>query len=147
MKEMTREDKLYTMRMQELKMVADKLGIKINTKAAKSIAIEKILEAEHMNAATDEEIEKQEQEVEELKAAEEETKQQYAEIEQAAKDFANAPATESKQPKQVKRGELITYNGKSQNICTWAKELGKSPNTLYGRLYKLGWPVEKAFTK
>ena len=43
---MTREDHLYSMRMQDLKAVADKLGIKINTKAAKSIAVEKILEAE-----------------------------------------------------------------------------------------------------
>lgn len=46
-----------------------------------------------------------------------------------------------------KRGALIEYNGKSQNICAWADELGISANTLYGRLYKLGWPVEKAFTK
>lgn len=46
-----------------------------------------------------------------------------------------------------KRGALIEYNGKSQNICAWATELGISPNTLYGRLYKLGWPVEKAFKK
>ena len=46
-----------------------------------------------------------------------------------------------------KRGALIEFNGKSQNICAWAKELGVSANTLYGRLYKLGWSVEKAFTK
>lgn len=46
-----------------------------------------------------------------------------------------------------KRGALIEYNGKSQNICAWGEELGISANTLYGRLYKLGWSVEKAFTK
>lgn len=45
-----------------------------------------------------------------------------------------------------KRGALIEYNGKSQNICKWAEELGISPNTLYGRLYKMGWTVERAFT-
>lgn len=44
-----------------------------------------------------------------------------------------------------KRGQLIEYDGRSQNICAWAKELGISANTLYGRLYRLGWPVEKAF--
>ena len=44
-----------------------------------------------------------------------------------------------------KRGQLIEYKGKSQNICAWAEELGISANTLYGRLYRLGWPIEKAF--
>ena len=43
---MTREEKLYSMRMVDLKNLADKLGIKINTKAAKEKAIAKILEAE-----------------------------------------------------------------------------------------------------
>ena len=45
-----------------------------------------------------------------------------------------------------KRGALLAFNGKEQNICTWGKELGISPNTLYGRIYKMGWTVEKAFT-
>lgn len=45
-----------------------------------------------------------------------------------------------------KRGELLEYNGKSQNICAWGKELNISPNTLYGRIYKMGWSIEKAFT-
>jgi len=45
-----------------------------------------------------------------------------------------------------KRGALIEYNGKAQNICAWAKELGVSANTLYSRIYILGWDVEKAFT-
>lgn len=55
--------------------------------------------------------------------------------------------TQNDIPAKPKRGALIEYDGKSQNICAWAKELGVSPNTLYGRLYKLGWPVEKAFKK
>lgn len=45
-----------------------------------------------------------------------------------------------------KRGELIHYNGKAQNLCAWAEELGINPNTLYGRLYKLKWPIERALT-
>lgn len=45
-----------------------------------------------------------------------------------------------------KRGALIEYDGRSQNICAWGEELGISPNTLYGRLYKMGWSVERAFT-
>lgn len=45
-----------------------------------------------------------------------------------------------------KRGALIEWNGKAQNICKWGEELGISPNTLYGRIYKMGWTVERAFT-
>jgi hypothetical protein len=50
-------------------------------------------------------------------------------------------------PPTPKRGALIEWNGKAQNICAWAEELGISANTLYGRLYKLGWSVDKAFTR
>lgn len=45
-----------------------------------------------------------------------------------------------------KRGALIEFNGKSQNICKWGEELGISANTLYGRIYKMNWSVERAFT-
>lgn len=45
-----------------------------------------------------------------------------------------------------KKGAQLEFNGRSQNICAWAKELGISANTLYGRIYKMGWSVEKAFT-
>lgn len=45
-----------------------------------------------------------------------------------------------------KRGALLAFNGKEQNICAWGKELGISPNTLYGRIYKMGWSIGKAFT-
>lgn len=45
-----------------------------------------------------------------------------------------------------KRGALIEFDGKAQNICAWGEELRISPNTLYGRIYKMGWSVERAFT-
>lgn len=45
-----------------------------------------------------------------------------------------------------KRGALIEFNGKEQNICAWGKELGISANTLYGRIYNMGWTIEEAFT-
>lgn len=51
----------------------------------------------------------------------------------------------TEQPKP-KRGALIEFDGKSQNICKWGEELGISPNTLYGRIYKMNWSVERAFT-
>lgn len=150
---MTREEKLITMRMQDLEMVAAKLGIKINKKGSKQKAIEKILEAENANW---------EKESNEMKEAQEKKQQ---ESDKAAEDAVNK---KKKEPVSVikpddlvenpgddgkhyitapKRGQLIEYNGKSQNICAWAKELGKSANTLYGRIYKMGWSIEDAFEK
>lgn len=135
---MTREEKLWTMRMQDLKVVADKLGIKINTKAAKSLAIEKILAAEEMNKQNEKELAKEEKE--NKKIIEESKLVPMPGIEK----LTDLKAEVSAKPER-KRGALIEYKGKAQNICAWAKELGVSANTLYGRIYKLGWPVEKAF--
>lgn len=45
-----------------------------------------------------------------------------------------------------KRGALIEFDGKAQNICAWGEELGISANTLYGRIYEMGWSIERAFT-
>ena len=55
--------------------------------------------------------------------------------------------TTQKLIEKPKRGSLIEYNGKSQTISAWSKELNKPIQTLYGRIYILGWSVEKAFTK
>lgn len=84
---MTREDKLYSMKMVDLAAVAEKLGIKINKKAAKSEAIEKILAAEEMNKKNDKEIAKEEKQ----------TKKIFAEIEKPvapAKKLVPMPGTE-----------------------------------------------------
>ena len=165
---MTREDKLYSMRMQELVGVAEKLGIKINTKAAKSQAVEKILAAE--KAAAEEKTtlvedlteagliapttttEESEATVEPLidldnPVTEEEAKEYKMLSGDEALEIAVVDPDEPIVPAKPKRGALIEYNGKAQNICAWAKELGVSANTLYGRIYKLGWPVDKAFAK
>lgn len=62
---------------------------------------------------------------------------------QAQNNISEEQPTEKPTPK---RGALIEFDGKAQNICAWGEELGISPNTLYGRIYKMGWSVEKAFT-
>ena len=59
---MTREEKLYAMKMADLAEVAEKLGIKINKKAAKSEAVEKILLAEEMNKQNEKELAAEEKE-------------------------------------------------------------------------------------
>lgn len=48
--------------------------------------------------------------------------------------------------KEKKRERLITYNGKTQNLSDWAKELELPYFCLRSRLNTLKWTVEKAFT-
>lgn len=138
---MTREEKLWTMTGTTLLGVAEKLGIKTSKstlKQGKEKLIAKILEAEHIVEETDKIEDAKEQEKKDVETAEKETKDLY----EKETDKAEASAKPER-----KRGQLIEYNGKAQNICAWAKELGKSANTLYGRIYKLGWSVEDAFEK
>ena len=129
---MTREDKLYSMRMQELAKVAEKLGIKIDKKAAKSKAIEKILEAEGNISEPIEPIEP----IEPMESIEEIVGQDS--LEQQALDEKYFNKNNVKQ---------IEFNGKSMNLNQWAKELNISHQTLYARLYISKWSVEKAFTQ
>lgn len=49
----------------------------------------------------------------------------------------------SKTPANYK---MITFNGKTQNVAQWAKELGLNARTLSNRLNK-GWPVGDALMK
>lgn len=164
---MTREEKLYSMRMVDLKAVADKLGIKIDTKSAKSKAVETILAAEEMNKQNEKEIAKEEAEtvkIEEPKLvpmpgtedpewgkkhwAADDVAGDGTPLAEVGKEIAaqaKEKATSAQKPKR-ERGKLIEYNGKSQNLCAWARELGVSTQMLYARLYISKWDVEKAFT-
>lgn len=57
------------------------------------------------------------------------------------------PSKKKAEPKEKKsRGKMIDWNGKSQNLDAWARELGMTRQTLYARLYIQNWDVEKAFT-
>lgn len=46
--------------------------------------------------------------------------------------------------RNVKR--VFEYNGKSQSIPKWSKEVGISSNTLNMRITEFGWSIEKALT-
>ena len=145
---MTREEKLWTMRMVDLKNLADKLGIKINTKAAKEKAIAKILEAEGKT----EEPKVEEPKVEEPKVEEPKVEEpKVEEVKKVEEPKIEKPKTE--EPKAEgnnlipKKGAMIEYNGKSQNLRHWAREIGVSTSTLYRRIYKANWPLEKALQK
>lgn len=145
---MTREDKLFSMRGPELIKVADKLGVKVKCNKvrnklveAKADLIARILEAEAAAAAVEEKVE-------EIPANTlvETPENITAYVETEDQKEIKLEETKEVTPPTPKRGALIEWNGKAQNICAWADELGISANTLYGRIYKLGWTVEKAFT-
>ena len=179
---LTREERLWTMKGQDLIKAADKVGVKVKCnrvrtqlKEAKENVIARILEAEHIVEEINKAEEEKELEEKLEKEAEDEVKAMYGD--QEDKDDQNdkndqedknnqdeknniyndqddqddKPADTDGKSEQVKRpapkkGAQFEYDGRSQNICAWAKELGISANTLYGRIYKLGWSVEKAFT-
>lgn len=162
-REMTREEKLWTMTGTTLLGVAEKLGIKTSKsilKQGKEKLIAKILEAENNweKEADQEYAEKEEQQAKNDKVAEDNMNKKLKEkIEELKDDQLSEEETKEWVEKHIeskdvvaaptkKRGALIEYNGKSQNICAWAKELGVSANTLYGRIYHMGWTVERAFT-
>lgn len=54
-------------------------------------------------------------------------------------------ATRDEQDREKTNTVNITYKGKTQLLKDWSKELSISENTLYGRLNRSGWTVERAF--
>lgn len=144
---MTRKDQLFAMNGATLIMLADKLDVKIkcnrtrtSLKEAKQAVIKRILAAENASA---EQVAPDNQE----NNPEEEKQEKPAEPSKPEKPEANKEENKSSNAlKKSGRNAQLEFNGRAQNICAWAKELGISANTLYGRIYKLGWPVEKAFT-
>ena len=144
---MTRKDQLFAMSGATLIMLADKLGVKIkcnrtrtSLKEAKQAVIERILAAEN---ASVEQVAPDNQE----NNPEEEKQEKPAEPSKPEKPEANKEENKpSNALKKSGRNAQLEFNGRAQNICAWAKELGISANTLYGRIYKMNWPIEKAFT-
>lgn len=53
-------------------------------------------------------------------------------------------ATKSEQALNRRTAHLITYKSKTQNMKTWAKELGIKNSVLWWRIKK-GWSIERAF--
>lgn len=51
---------------------------------------------------------------------------------------------QAKNTRNVSRAMRVEYNGESRTISEWANELGIKQTTLYMRLTKYKWPVEKA---
>lgn len=135
---------LNEMTSKELKAMAKELGIKNwwnLTKAALISAIEEVnLDEEDEDIEELDTIE-DEEDIEELESVEDIIGQDSIEDQEA-----DAKRAEAETEKKAPRGKQIEWNGKSQNLGAWAKELGFTRQTLYARLYLQNWDVEKAFT-
>jgi hypothetical protein len=55
-------------------------------------------------------------------------------------------ATHAQQARNTRRNIQVEFNGKTQTLTDWAKSLGIHPQSLYSRIYKHGWPLERALT-
>lgn len=55
-------------------------------------------------------------------------------------------STPYEQSRNMSKNVYITYNGKTQTLKDWSKELGIKNTTLHNRIHYYGWSIEKAFT-
>jgi len=55
-------------------------------------------------------------------------------------------ATVREQANNKRKTIWIEYDGKRMPLSYWAESIGINYHTLYDRLYKFNWSVEKAFT-
>jgi len=53
----------------------------------------------------------------------------------------------SKQARNTRRNRYLTYNGRTQTLFEWAREIGISPAGLCTRLNRNGMSVERALTQ
>ena len=142
---MTREEKLITMRMVDLVNVAEKLGIKINKKGSKEVAIKKILEAEQAGVTPKTDKPKVKKETADAKIDKAlAVKTEEAPV--AAKIEAPAKADKKPAKKANLRLTELTYGGLTKPIRVWAEEIGMPTPTLYDRVNRNGWSVEEALT-
>ena len=140
---MTREEKLYSMTMTNLEIVADKLGVKINKKAAKSQAVAKILEAEAQQ-------EWEEPQKKDTSEADKITEDNFNKAHKTPAEPIQEPeVVEPKETtKKLKKTNLklkeLTYKGETKSIKEWAAEIEMPWPTLYDRVNRNGWTVEEA---
>ncbi len=55
-------------------------------------------------------------------------------------------ATSKEQNRNTRRNLVITFNNKTKLLIDWAKELNINCSTLYGRIYRYDWTIEKSLT-
>lgn len=55
-------------------------------------------------------------------------------------------ASRAEQSKNKSSSKILTHNGKTQCASVWAEELGINRYTIYNRIGRYGWSIERALT-
>jgi len=55
--------------------------------------------------------------------------------------------TRKEQARNKRSNRLITFNGKTQCLADWSRETGITCGTLWQRIYRFHWPIERALTE
>lgn len=55
-------------------------------------------------------------------------------------------ATRKQQARNTRSNILVSYNNETLCIAEWAERLGVTHATLYARIFKYQWPLERALT-
>lgn len=53
--------------------------------------------------------------------------------------------TRSQNMRNTRRNNMVTYNGETKPLVEWSEILGIKRYTLFGRIFKYGWTIERAF--
>ncbi len=56
-------------------------------------------------------------------------------------------ATRKEQARNRRNNNLVTHLGTTQCLAKWSEETGVSWETLYARIYKYNWTIERALTE
>lgn len=56
-------------------------------------------------------------------------------------------ATPRQQANNRTNNDKITFDGKTKTLMEWSRAIGISQDTLWVRIYRLKWPINKALTK
>jgi hypothetical protein len=56
-------------------------------------------------------------------------------------------ATRSEQQRNRRNNRMVTFNNETKTMSEWAACLGIERNVLWNRLYRYGWPIERALTE
>lgn len=56
-------------------------------------------------------------------------------------------ATRKVQQRNMRSNRLITFRGEVRSVAEWSEHFGLNKSTLFGRLFRYGWPVERALTE
>ncbi len=147
---LTREERLWTMKGQDLIRVADKCGVKVSCnkartqlKESKEAVILRILDAEAAEAKAVEPKPVEAKAVEPKPVEAKAVEPKPVEAKAVEPKPVEAKAVEPK-PVEAKTKNQITYKNKTQSIKDWGKELGIPYHTLYDRIKRNGWTIAEA---